>query len=1044
MIRFFAAHPTAANVLMLIVIILGVTALPRLLRETFPDFKEDQVQISVVYPGATAPDVEEAICRRIENVIKGVNYVDEVLCEAQEGLGLVTVTMEEGADFQTFLDDITTEVEGVDDFPDVCEKPRIRKLNRTDVVVSIAVTADLSVPDLKTYCEQIKERLQRESKQRGHQEPLVTIHGFGVHQIRIEPLSKTVMMQYGLSVADIARVISQQSVDLPVGAIETSDRDVMIRFTDERRTTRELADLVVVASQTGAEVRLGDIARITDRFELDESKVIFNGQRAGILRIEKTRTQDTLTVYDSVVAFVDRERASAPPGVTFALTYNVSSVVRDRLNMLVNNGWQGLILVFLVMWFFFSFRFSFWVAMGLPVSFLGAFFLMPLLGYSINMLTMVGLLLGIGLLMDDAIVIAENIATHVSRGDRILKAVINGTREVKTGVIFSYLTTVIVFLQLGFLEGRIGKVMRVMPVILIMVLSVSLIEAFLILPYHLRRSHEKHHGRRRNRVRLAVERGINWVREYVFGGIVAWAVHWRYLVLGLTTMVFLGTVALLPGGILKFQSFPDVESNVVQARLLLPQGTPLSRCEKICDRLTAAIDRVNAYFKPMQPGGRDVVEKVFVQYGVNVDAYESGPHVATVSVDLLNTEKRNAPIDDILNRWRREFGELPDLISLNFTDPTIGPQGLPIDVTIQGDDLPEMDRGAEEALAWLDGFEGVHDLSHDLRPGKPEVRVRLREGATALGLNAQAIAQQLRAAFYGQTASEIQVGREGYEIDVRLNAADQNSLEDLEYFHVTLPDGSQTPLGAVAILRQGRSYARIARLDGQRAVRIQGAVDVRAANTSEVLDRFRNEFVPEFLARHPTLRIVYKGEVRETAKTYGSIRRGFILGLSGIYILLCFQFRSWIEPIIVMLAIPLALIGVLWGHMLMGMDFTLPSMLGFVSLAGVVVNDSLLLVAFIKMRRREGMTVPEASKLASKQRFRAVVLTSLTTMAGLTPLLAERSLQAQILVPLAISLVFGLIASTVLILIVLPVFYTILDDFGIATKVGRKEDDDAG
>ena len=386
---------------------------------------------------------------------------------------------------------------------------------------------------------------------------------------------------------------------------------------------------------------------------------------------------------------------------------------------------------------------------------------------------------------------------------------------------------------------------------------------------------------------------------------------------------------------------------------------------------------------------------------------------------------------------------MSDLISLRFAEPMLGPQGRPIDVTIEGDDLSELHAGAREVVRWLDGFAGVHDLAQDLRPGKPEVRVRLSEGATTLGLDAQAVAMQLRAAFYGTTASEIQVGRESYEIDVRLAPDEQDSLGDLEYFHVTLPDGSQAPLGAVAHLAPGRSWARIARLDRRRAVRIHGDVDTRRANTSDILRRFRTEFVPQLQRDHPSLHVVYKGEVKESAKTYASIQWGFIFGLTGIYLLLSFQFRSYIEPIIVMLAIPLALIGVIWGHIAMGIPFTLPSMLGFVSLGGVVVNDSLLLVEFIKRRRRDGMSVPEAAKLASQQRFRAVVLTSLTTMAGLFPLLAEKSLQAQVLIPLGVSLVFGLIASTILVLIVLPAFYAVLDDFGLTSRIREEFEEEA-
>ncbi|HUV38837.1 MAG TPA: efflux RND transporter permease subunit, partial [Planctomycetota bacterium] len=899
MIRFFAAHPTAANLMMLMFIILGITALPHLQRETFPRFADEQVEVRVVYPGATATDVEEAVCRRIEDAIEGVNYVDEVLSEAREGVGVVTVTLQEGADFQAFWDDIRTEVEAIDDFPQITEKPVIRKLNRTDRVVSVAVTGPMSVTDLKAYCQEMKERMQAPGKISN-----VAVLGFSEHQIRIE-LSTLSLMQSGLSVAEIAGMIARQSVDLPAGAIETRDRDILIRFTDERRIVQEFADLVVLAGPSGGEIRLGDIARITDRFELDEAKVVFNGRRAGLLEVTKTRTEDILTVYDAVVAFVERERRTAPPGVELALTNDVSSLVRDRLDMLSRNGWQGLLLVFLVMWLFFSFRFSFWVAMGLPVSFLGAFFLMPLLGYSVNMITMVALLLGIGLLMDDAIVIAENVAVHVRRGEDLLKAVVEGTREVRMGVLFSYLTTVVVFVQLAFLEGSIGRVMRLMPLILILVLTVSLIEAFLILPHHLLHSMEKHDARRRGRVRRRLEAGIDWVRGKLFGTVISKAVDWRYFTVGLAALAVAVSVSLYPGGVLKFQAFPDLEGNVVQARILLPQGTPLWRCEQVARRVTDALDRVNARFKPLQPDGRDLVRNVFVQYGVNPDAYEAGPHVATLSVDLLSTEeRRGATIDDIINLWRRETGVMSDLISLRFAEPMLGPQGRPIDVTIEGDDLSELHAGAREVVTWLDGFAGVHDLAQDLRPGKPEVRVRLSEGATTLGLDAQAVAMQLRAAFYGTTASEIQVGRESYEIDVRLAPDEQDSLGDLEYFHVTLPDGSQAPLGAVAHLAPGRSWARIARLDRRRAVRIHGDVDTRRANTSDILRRFRTEFVPQLQRDHPSLHVVYKGEVKESAKTYRSIQWGFIFGLTGIYLLLSFQFRSYIEPIIVMLAIP--------------------------------------------------------------------------------------------------------------------------------------------
>jgi multidrug efflux pump subunit AcrB len=1026
MIRFFAAHPTAANLLMLLFLVMGLIAVPQVRRETFPDFTEDQVQVRVEYPGASPEDIEDAICRRIEDAIEGVNYVDEVLSEAAEGLGTVTATMEEGADFQQFIDDIRTETEAITDFPPLAERPIIRELNRTDAVVSVAVTGPDHPPTLKAYCEDLKERLQRLDPV-----SLVPVAGFSDHQIRIELPAET-LMESGLSVDDVAEVIARQSVDLPAGVIETRERDILVRFVDERRSPEEFAELVVLTSPSGAEVRLGDIAaRITDRFEQDERKILFSGRRAGLLEVTKTKTEDTLTVFDAVQGFVRREQADAPAGVKLALTQDVSSIVRNRLTMLVTNGWQGLVLVFVVMWLFFAFRFSFWVAMGLPVSFLGALFFLPLLGLSINMITMVGLLLAIGLLMDDAIVIAENIATHLTKGEGVLDAVVEGTREVKGGVLCSFLTTVSIFLPISFLAGRIGRVMEAMPVVLILVLSVSLVEAFLILPHHLAHAFRKGALGQQGRFRRRFDAALGWVRDVLLGQAVALLVRWRYLVVGIAAMLLLVSLAMVAGGLLKFQAFPDIDGNVVEARLLLPQGTPLGRTETVVERLTEALSRVNAHFRPRQPRGQDLVQAVNVQFAKNVDAYESGPHVATVTADLLPAETRDAPVDDILSLWRKETGTPPGVISLKFAEPGFGPAGRPLDIQVQGDNLAELQAAAQEILDWLGQLAGVYDLSQDLRPGKPEVRLRLRDGAASLGLTAHDLASQLRAAYFGKTAAEIQVGPESYEIDVQLHQADQDTLADLVYFHVTLPDGSQVPLSAVAVAEEGRSYARIARVDGQRAVRVQGEVDTQEANTAEVLTLFQEEFLPDFRQRHPTLRVTLKGEAEESQITQGSLLRGFLLGVVGIYLILSFLFRSYIEPVIVMLAIPLALTGVIWGHLVMGLELSLPSVLGFVSLAGIVVNDSILLVEFIRLRRRQGDSVLDAAAQASRDRFRAVLLTSLTTTAGLLPLLAERSLQAQVLIPLATSLVFGLMASTVLILVFMPVVYAVLSDLGL-------------
>ncbi len=1026
MVRFFAKHPTAANLLMLGFFAVGAFSLPNLKRETFPDFRPKEVEVSIIYPGATAEDVEEAVCRRLENALESVTYIEEYRSEARENSGTVTIEMQDGANFEQFFNDIRTEVEAIDDFPEETEEPVIRTLNKTDPVITLAVTGPMSVTSLKVYCEQLEDRIMRQTLV-----SQVELSGFSDRQIRIE-IPANALMQYGLSVDSIAGVIQRQSIDLPAGTIENNERETVIRFDDERRKPREFQDLVVVAEAGKGVIRLGDIATITDRFEKDEDKVFFNGQRAGLLRIKKTKQQDALNVMESLQVFLETEQARMPAGVEFTLTEDTTSIVSDRLNMLVKNGMQGLVLVFLTMWLFFGFRYSFWVAAGLPASFMAAFFVMQLFGLSINMITMVGLLIAIGLLMDDSIVISENIATHFQRTGNALEAAVQGVREVAMGVISSFTTTICVFGPLAFLEGTIGKVLEVMPAVLIITLSVSLIEAFVILPHHLCHSLAHRHEAAAGGFRKRLDAFIDHIRENYLGRMVDFAIAWRYAAVGLIVFIFLFSIGLVTSGVIKFTAFPDLDGDVVTTRVLLPQGTPLERTEEIVNRLTRALDEVDAEFTQRQPDGQALVKNVSIQYNINADAYETGPHVATINADLLSAEVReDARIDDILALWREKTGEPPDVINLKFVEPVITPSGRPFDIRIMGENIDRLKEAAIELTEELNNYRGPVDMSDDLRPGRPEVRIRPREGAYGLGLDASAIASQLRSAFFGKTASEIQVGDEDFEIDVRLDPRNRDSLADLDNFHLTLANGEQVPLSAVAEVESGRGWARIAHIDGRRTVSVQGDIDTRLGNTAQILDDLNSNFLPDLQKKYPDVAVTLSGETEETSTTQGSMLRGVLIGAMGIFILLSFQFRSYIEPLIVMVAIPLSLIGVIWGHIIMGLDLTLPSMMGFISLAGIVVNDSILLVAFVQKRLKEGRNIKEAAAQASRDRFRAILLTTLTTVAGLLPLLAERSLQAQILIPLATSIVFGLLASTVLVLIVVPALYSILGDLGM-------------
>ncbi|MBT4934011.1 MAG: efflux RND transporter permease subunit [Rhodospirillaceae bacterium] len=1031
MIRFFATHPTAANLLMIAFIVIGLAAAPSVKRETFPDIPPDQITVRAVYPGASALEVESAICERIEDAVESISEINEVRCDSQENVGTAIIKMREGSDIDRFLGDIKTEVEAIDSFPESVEPPVISQNGRTDFVVSVAVAGPMSPAHLKAYAEQLKNQMLQISAI-----SQVTIRGFSDHQIRIE-IPALALRQSGLSIADIADVISRQSIDLPAGAIEQFERNTLIRFADERRSIEQFSDLIVISGKSGSEIRLGDIATITDRFELDEEKIIFNGQRAAILEITKTKTEDTLVVVDAISDFVEQQRQIVPPGVEFELTQNISTIVRDRLNMLLYNGMQGLFLVFLTMWLFFSFRFSFWVAMGLPISFLGTIFMMSVLGYSFDMITMVGLLIAVGLLMDDAIVLSENIASHLAEGQSITEAAITGTRQVAPGVIASYITTVCIFGSLMFLQGTIGNILKVLPIILIATLSVSLVEAFLILPHHLAHARKNHVGVQPSTFRQGFEERLDWVRQRIVGRLVDKAVEWRYLSIGLMVGFFLLSISIVAGGGLKFLAFPDIDGNLIEARVLLPQGTPLSRTEATVDRISTALKRIDAEFSPDQPGGQALVKNINIRYGTNRDANETGPHVATISVDLLDAEIRTVSLLQILKRWRQESGTLDDVLAVNFVEYAHGPAGRAIDLRLHGDDLQELKSVSLALQGWINTYEGVLDLHDDLRPGKPEIRLQLSAGALSLGLDASTIASQLRAAFFGRTVSEIQVGSEALEIDVRLAALDRDSLADLEYFTLTTKSGRQVPLATVATLQRDRGWARIARVDGRRTLTIQGDVDARVTNVAEIIRDTRSRFLDNLLTEHPGVSISYEGQVKEGATTGKSIIKGFGLGLIGVFLLLCFLFKSYIEPIIVMSIIPLGLIGVIWGHLLMGLDLSMPSIIGYASLAGVVVNDSILLVHFIKIRRAEGKSSVDAAQTASRERFRAVLLTSLTTIAGLLPLMLEQSLQAQILIPLVTSLSFGLLASTGLVLIVVPVLYAIFDDFGWTVDINE-------
>nr|CRH05677.1 Conserved membrane protein of unknown function. Putative acriflavin resistance protein. Putative cation/multidrug efflux pump, Acr family [Candidatus Magnetococcus massalia] len=1026
MIAWFARHPTAANLLMAVFIILGLVSLPDLRRETFPEIQSDEVQITIRYPGATTQEVEDALCRRLEDGLEGVVNLHEMRCEAEEGLATAIAQMREGASMMRFLDDVKSEVDAIDDFPDAAEQPVVEELGRTEQVVSIAVTGPDEPVALKAYAEQIKSQLMGLP-----QVAEVTIDGFSDHQILIE-VPQWRLRQYNLSPSDIANAVSRHSVGTPLGTLEGGAEELLLRFDDQRKSVEELEQLVVLSGKSGAAIRLGQIATLTDRFEQDEKKIHFDGRRAAILTIFRTKDQDLLKTLAAVRSFV--EQLPRPEGVSLILTQDRASVVQDRLNLLMHNGLQGIIMVFLVLWLFFSLRYSFWVSMGLPVSFLGALFLLPFVGVTVNMISMVGLLIGIGLLMDDAIVIAENIARRLQKGDAPMDAAVKGVQQVLPGILSSFATTLLVFGSLVFLSGEMGQILRIMPLVLILVITVSLVEAFWVLPNHLGHAMEKSLQKPPNRFRQSFEAGFDALREKLFGPLLDRAVDQRYLTLGISFMLLIMALAMPAGGLLKFVPFPDLDGDLLEARVLLPQGTPLQRTEEVVAALESAAAAVNAEFKEQQPDKQNLVKHVTVIYGQNPDAHESGPHVARVMVDLLSTEIRTTPLDSFREAWRKATGPQADVIAINYAEPTIGPGGRAIELRLQSDNMQQL-TGASHALqGFLNRYDGVLDLRDDLRPGKRTVQLKLKPGAGVLGLDAKLVADQLRTAYQGLEVDSFPLGPEQYAVDLRLSADDRMGLQNLEDITLVSNQGAQVPLTMVAEITIARDWARIQRIDGVPTVTIEGDVDNRRANAQELIELTKQQFLPQMKRDFPAVRMDVQGKSADTAKTGKSIVRNVILGMVGVYMLLALQFRGYLAPLTVMLVIPTTLVGAVLGHMLMGLPLTMPSIIGMTSLFGVVVNDSILLVTFIREHHRDGMPTKEAAKLAGRARFRPILLTSITTVAGLMPLLLEKSLQAQILIPLATSLAFGLSVATLAALFVVPAVYCILDDFLLAPR----------
>jgi multidrug efflux pump subunit AcrB len=1024
MIRWFAGHPTAANLLLLLFLAAGVLSAPGLLRETFPDFRPVEAEITVPYRGAAAEDVESAICAPLWEGVQGVEGLETLTCTAQSGRARAVATMAPGNDALRFVNGLRTEVAAIDSFPDRADPAIVRELHRNDPVTSVAVSGDLPLSELDLYADALSDRLTALPGVAS-----VTRSGLGPRTLRITA-RRAVLDQHGLTPAALAGAIASQNIDLPAGTIEGEGADLTLRFAAERKTAAALSAIPVLVLENGATLTLGDLAEIEEGFEPSHDRAAVDGTPAILIDVAKALDADALRVLDAVTGLVTRETARLPGTLRVEVVQDVTSIIRDRLVMLVQNGLIGLVLVVAVMSLFFRPGFAVWAAMGLPVAFAGAFLWMGLTGLSLNMMTLVALLMAIGIVMDDSIVIADSIAVHAAKGATV-ENVAAGVAAVAPGVISSFLTTLAVFLPLAFLAGELGAVLEVLPVVLLAALAASLVEAFLILPHHLNGSLKETAP---SRFRARFDSAFDRFRERGVGRLADASIRGRWLVTGLAIGALIATVGALGGGLVKREAMPEIDGDVLEARILMPQGTPLARTTEAVAQVEAALDRMNARLTPDQPDARPLVIRRITRLGRNLSAGEFGAHVATVSVDLLGAETRRSTLDEIVTLWRDEIGVLPGVSSLILTEPGIGPQGIAIELRLTHHDLATLEAAGRATTAELETYAGVRNAILDLRPGAPELRLTLAPGAEALGLTAADVAGQLRSAFLGTQLSEIRRGDLAWDLEVLLAGTDRATRADLTEFQIALPSGGTVPLSTVATIEDARGWGSVTRRNGLRTLTVSADVDGRIGNADAITARLAEEYLHNLAAATPGLAFEIGGQAANSAETVASILRGFVIGLVGIYLVLSFQFRSYIEPLIVMLTIPLAFLGVIWGHAAMGYNISMPSLVGAASLAGIVVNNAILLVGVIKTRRMEGHSASAAAGEAVRARFRPIFVSVSTTIMGVAPLLLETSTQAQTLKPLVISVVFGLLAATILILVVLPAFYAALEDLRSASS----------
>ncbi len=1016
-IDYFIRYPIWANVLMLSVMLFGTIAFLSMRYSFFPEIRTDIITIQVTYPGASPEEVEEGVVLKIEESLEGLEGVERITSVSRENFGVVSVEISEHADFEKALTEVKNAVDQINSFPVGVEKPVVfeQPFRRRAITVALYGQADLF--NLKVIAEHLRDELLATPEI-----SLVSLHGLPRPEISIE-VSEAELRRYGLTFDEIAAAVRGANIDLSGGKLDTREEEILIRARGKQYYARELENIPLRANPDGTIIYLKDVAAVREKWEDVPERVYYNGQPAVTLIIDKTLEEDILAIARrtrQVLADFNTRQEQVQAVVVDDRTIHL----RQRLNLLKNNGLLGLLLVVLTVGFFMNLRLSWWISVGIPFAFAGMFIIIKWIGLTINAISTFGMIIVVGILVDDAIVVGENIYSHYERGKTAIRAAIDGTLEVLAPVFTSVATTIIAFLPFFFLEGFMGKHIWHAAAVVVASLVFSLIEAFFVLPSHLAHSRGLHPHKEDPWLRRKIERAIHFFTHRLYAPLLQKALRRKVITLITPIALIFVTVGLLRGGFIGATFFPNIDQDFLPINVSLTTGRQEAHTDSVLAHIERVCWQVNRQYKQEREDGRDVILGILREIGVT-DFGESGSHTGKLTLELLDGETRNLESSRIAARIREAVGTLPEVQNI-----TYGQQGFfgkPVSISLLGNHLEQLNRARDLLVAELENMGELKDITDSNQEGRRELNITLKPKAYSLGLTLQEVARQVRQGFFGQEVQRIQRGRDEVRVWVRYRPEDRAALGFLDQMRIRTPSGAEYPFSELAEYTIRRGLTAVYHLDKKREIKVEANLADEDADLPPILARIREEIIPRVLSQVHGVQVSFEGQARGRAKEQRSIARAFPVAFLAMFIMLILVFRSYAQAVLIMSIIPFGVLGAIWGHGIQGIQLSFLSIYGFIALAGIIINDGIVLIHQINRNLRAGQSVEEAVFNGAVARLRPILLTSLTTAFGLAPLILETSRQAQFLIPMAISVAYGLLFGTFLLLLVLPAGFLVLN-----------------